>query len=221
MDIEGLGYKTGILLIDMGWVKDPADVYSLDAEQLAQLPGFAQKKIDNLLSAIEASRDRPIWRLLVGLNIPHVGSIVAQLIARHFGSIDAIAKASAEEIASVEGVGPVIAKSVANWFGDPENQTLIEKLRSAGVRMEDPEREAPPEGPLTGTTVVLTGGLSSMSRDEATRAAEEAGAKVTSSVSKSTDFVVAGENPGSKYDKALQLGVEIVDEEEFLRRIGR
>jgi DNA ligase (NAD+) len=221
MDIEGLGYKTGILLIDMGWVKDPADVFSLTADQLAQLPGFAQKKIDNLLAAIEASKDRPIWRLLVGLNVPHVGSTVAQLIARHFGSIDAIAKASEEEIAAVEGVGPVIAKSVAGWFGDSDSRRLIEKLRSAGVRMEDPEPEAVPEGPLTGTTIVLTGGLSSMSRDEATRAAEEAGAKVTSSVSKSTGFLVAGENPGSKYDKALQLGVEIVDEEEFLRRIGR
>jgi DNA ligase (NAD+) len=221
MDIEGLGYKTGILLIDMGWVKDPADVYSLDVEQLAQLPGFAQKKIDNLLAAIETSKDRPIWRLLVGLNIPHVGSTVAQLLARHFGSIDAVAEASEEDIAAVEGVGPVIAKSVADWFGDPDNRQLIEKLRKAGVRMEDPEPEAVPEGPLTGTTIVLTGGLSSMSRDEATKAAEEAGAKVTSSVSKSTGFVVAGENPGSKYDKALQLGVEIVDEEEFLRRIRR
>ena len=115
----------------------------------------------------------------------------------------------------------MIAKSVAGWFRDPDNRKLIEKLRNAGVRMEDPEREAPPEGPLTGTTIVLTGGLSSMSRDEATRAAEEAGAKITSSVSKSTGFVVAGENPGSKYEKALQLGVEVVDEKEFLRRIGR
>ena len=219
MDIEGLGYKTGILLIDMGWVGDPADVYSLTAEQLAQLPGFAEKKITNLLASIEASKDRPIWRLLVALNIPHVGSTVARLIAQAFGSIDAIAKASEEEVAAAPGVGPIIAKSVVSWFADPDNARLVEKLRKAGVRMEDPEPEAPTEGPLLGKTIVLTGGLESMSRDEAAAAAEAAGAKVASSVSKKTDFVVAGENPGSKYDKALQLGVEVVDEKEFLRRL--
>jgi DNA ligase (NAD+) len=218
MDIEGLGYKTGILLIEMGWVKDPADVYSLTAEHLAQLPGFAQKKIENLLAAIEASRDRPLWRLLVALNIPHVGSTVAQLLARAFGSVDAIAAATEEEVGAIEGVGPVIATSVVRWFQDPVNRALVEKLRRAGVRMEDPEPEAVPEGPLTGKTIVLTGGLAALSRDEATRVAEQAGAKVTSSVSKNTDFLVAGENPGSKYDRAVQLGVEIVDEEEFLRR---
>ena len=218
MDIEGLGYKTGILLIEMGWVKDPADVYSLTAEHLAQLPGFAQKKIDNLLSAIEQSKDRQTWRLLVALNIPHVGSTVAQLLARAFGSVDAIAAATEEEVGAIEGVGPVIATSVVRWFQDPVNRALVEKLRRAGVRMEDPEPEAVPEGPLTGKTIVLTGGLAALSRDEATRVAEQAGAKVTSSVSKNTDFLVAGENPGSKYDRAVQLGVEIVDEEEFLRR---
>jgi DNA ligase (NAD+) len=221
MDIEGLGYKTGTLLLDMGWVKDPADVYSLSEEQLAQLPGFKEKKIQNLLTGIEASKDRPVWRLLVALNIPHVGSTVARLLAQAFGSIDALGKASVEEVASVEGVGPIIAESVVSWFADPHTRRLIEKLKKAGVRMEDPEPEAPAEGPLLGKTIVLTGGLSSMSRDEATRAAEQAGAKVTSSVSKSTDFLVAGEIPGSKHDRAVQLGVEIVDEDEFLRRLGR
>ena len=220
MDIEGLGYKTGILLIEMGWVKDPADVYSLTAEQLAQLPGFAEKKIDNLLTAIEESKERPIWRLLVALNIPHVGSTVAQLLARAFGSISGLAASTEEDVAAVEGVGPVIARSVVGWFHDRENRALLEKLRKAGVRMEDPEPEAVPEGPLTGETIVLTGGLASLSRDEATSAAERAGAKVTSSVSKNTDFVVAGENPGSKYDRAVQLGVEVIDEKEFLQRIG-
>jgi DNA ligase (NAD+) len=221
MDIEGLGYKTGILLLDMGWVKDPADVYSLTAEQLAQLPGFKEKKISNLLSAIEASKDRPIWRLLVGLNIPHVGSTVATLLARAFGSIDALAAASEEEIAAVEGVGPVIARSVADWFRDGENRRLLEKLRAAGIRMEDPEPEAPVEGPLSGSTIVLTGGLEALSRDDAAAAAEAVGAKVASSVSKKTDFVVAGENPGSKLAKAEQLGVEVIDEAEFLERLGR
>jgi DNA ligase (NAD+) len=220
MDIEGLGYKTGILLLEMGWVKDPADVYTLTAEQLAQLPGFAEKKIENLLAAIEASKDRPLWRLLTALNIPHVGSTTARLVARAFPSIDALMAATEEEVGAVEGVGPIIATSVVQWFADEDNRRLIEKLRAAGVRMRDEEPEAPPEGPLSGKAVVLTGGLSAMSRDEAIRAAEQAGAKVVSGVSKKTDFVVAGESPGSKQAKAEQLGIEVIDEEEFLRRLG-
>jgi DNA ligase (NAD+) len=221
MDIEGLGYKTGLLLLDMGWVKDPSDVYSLTREQLGQLPGFADKRIDNLLSAIERSKDRPIWRLLVGLNIPHVGTHVAQVLARAFGSIDALAQAGVEAIDAVPEIGPEIARSVHEWFHDRQNLKLIEKLRRAGVRVADEKPEGPAAGPLAGTTIVITGSLSSMSRDEATRAAQDAGARVASSVSKKTDFVVVGENPGSKAAQAEQLGVEIIDEGEFLRRLGR
>jgi len=219
MDIETLGYKTGILLIDLGWVKDPGDIYSITPEKLAQLPGFKQKKIDNLMNAIQASKDRPIWRLLVALNIRHVGSHVAQVLARAFPSIDQLAKASVEEINAVEEIGPEIAQSVHDWFHDRENLKLIAKLRKAGVRMEDEEPEEIPEGPLSRTTIVITGGLGSMSRSEAERAAQDAGARIASSVSKKTDFVVVGENPGSKHDRALQLGVETIDEEEFLRRL--
>jgi len=221
MDIEHLGYKTGQLLRDKGWVEDPADIYFLTRDQLAELPGFKEKSIENLMSSIEASKDRPIWRLLVGLNIRHVGSHVAQVLAGHFGSVDVLAEASEEDIDAVEEIGPEIARSVNEWFHDPENLALLEKLRKAGVRMRDEQRAAAPEGPLSGKTIVLTGGLESMSRDEAVAAAEAAGAKVTSSVSKKTDFVVAGENPGSKYDRAVQLGVEIVEEKEFLKRLGR
>jgi len=221
MDIEGLGYKTGLLLLDMGWVKDPSDVYSLTREQLAQLPGFADKRIDNLLSAIERSKDRPPWRLLVGLNIPHVGTHVAQVLARAFGSIDAIARASVEAIDAVPEIGPEIARSVYGWFHDRQNLKLIEKLRRTGVRMADEKPEGLAAGPLAGTTMVITGSLSSMSRDEATRAAQDAGARVVSSVSKKTDFVVVGENPGSKSAQAEQLEIEIIDEREFLRRLGR
>ncbi len=221
MDIEGLGYKTGILLLEMGWVRDPADVYSLTAEQLAQLPGFKDKRIGNLLEAIEASKDRPVWRLLVALNIPHVGEHVAQVLARAFGSVDRLASASQEEIDAVEEIGPEIARSVYEWFHDEQNLRLVEKLRAAGVRMADPVVEAPTDGPLAGKTIVLTGGLESMSRDEATAVAQEAGARVASSVSKKTDFVVVGENAGSKATKAEQLGVEMIDEREFLARLGR
>jgi DNA ligase (NAD+) len=221
MDIEHLGYKTGMLLRDKGWVNDPADVYFLTREQLETLPGFKEKSIDNLLSSIEGSKDRPIWRLLVALNIRHVGAHVAQVLVRAFPSIDLLAAATEEKIDGVEEIGPEIARSAFEWFHDSENLALIEKLRRAGVRMEDEPEPERPEGPLTGSTIVLTGGLGSISRDEATALAEEAGAKVSSSVSKKTAFVVAGENPGSKLAKAEQLGVEVIDEKEFLVRIGR
>jgi len=221
MDIEGLGYKTGWMLLDLGWVRDPGDVYSLTEEQLAQLPGFKEKRIRNLLDAIEGSKDRPIWRLLVGLNIPHVGSTIAQTLARVFGSIDALAAATQEQIDDVEGIGPEIAGSVHAWFADEHDRALIDKLRVAGVRTADEPPAIPPrDGRLVGTTIVLTGGLGSLSREEATKLAQEAGARVVSSVSKKTDFVVAGENPGSKLVKAEQLGVEVIDEAEFLKRLG-
>jgi DNA ligase (NAD+) len=219
MDIEHLGYKTGILLMDRGWVKDPADVYWITEEQLAELPGFKEKSISNLLSAIQASKDRPLWRLLVAVNIPHVGSHVAQVLARAFLSIDRLAKASVEELGAVEEIGPEIARSAHAWFRDKENLRLMAKLKKAGVRMKDAAPPPRPEGPLSGQSIVITGGLESMSRPEAEKAAEDAGAKVLSSVSKKTDFVVVGENPGSKRDKALQLGVETIDEKEFLKRL--
>src|SRR5205823_6156637 len=131
MDIESLGYKTGIQLIEMGWVQDPADIYSLTREQLAQLPGFKEKKIENLVTAIAASKDRPVWRLLVALNIRHVGWHVAQVLARAFPSVDRLKKARLEEIEAVEGIGPEIAQSVYEWFHDKENLRLLEKLRKA------------------------------------------------------------------------------------------
>jgi DNA ligase (NAD+) len=221
MDIEGLGYRTVMALLKEGLIQDPADIYSLAAEDLQRLDGFAEKSIENLLRAIDASRDRPLWRLLVGLNIRHVGSHVAEVLASAFLSIDALAAASEDEIDAVPEIGPTVAATVRAWFDEEENLALIEKLRKAGVRLED---EAPPdEGPkpLEGQTIVLTGGMDTLSRDDATRLAQQTGARVASSVSKKTDFVVAGENPGSKYDQALKLGVEIIDEQEFLRRLDR
>jgi DNA ligase (NAD+) len=219
MDIEHLGYKTGFLLIERGWVADPADIYAVTDEQIAELPGFKQKSIANLRASIEGSKDRSLWRLLVGLNVPHVGSHVAQVLTRAFPSIDELASASVEVLVAVEGIGPEIAQSVYEWFGDPENATLLEKLRKAGIRMREDASAATAVGPLSGRTIVITGGLQSLSRDEAIAAAEGAGAHVASSVSKKTDFVVVGESPGSKHDKALQLGVETIDEREFLSRL--
>jgi DNA ligase (NAD+) len=219
MDIEGLGYKTAILVLDMGWVKDPADIYALTEDKLAQLPGFKEKKIQNLLSGIADSKDRPLWRLLVALNIPHVGSHTAQVLAEAFGSIDRLREASVEDLEAVEEIGPIVAAAVHAWFHERGNVRLLEKLRKAGIRKADPPRKRKRDGPLAGKTIVLTGGLEAMSRDQSTKAAEDAGARVASSVSKSTDFVVAGADPGSKYDKAVSLGVEIIDEPEFLKRL--
>ncbi len=223
MDIEHLGYMTVMRLLEKGLIEDPADIYALDAEKLSQLPGFKDKAIANVLEQVEASKDRPIWRLLVGLNIRHVGSHVAQVLASAFGSVDALAAASEDQIDDVPEIGPEIAATVREWFDEEENLALIEKLRAAGVRLADeaPAEEAGGDKPLEGVTLVLTGGLETISREEATALAQAAGARVSSSVSKKTSFVVAGENPGTKYDKAVALGLEIVDEAEFLRRLGR
>jgi DNA ligase (NAD+) len=221
MDIEGLGYKTGIQLLDRGLVRDPGDLFALTAEDLAQLEGFADRSIANLLDSIERAKDQPVWRLLVALNIPHVGSHVAQVLARAFVTVEALAGATAEAIDDVPEIGPEIARSVHGWFADPDNLALVEKLRTAGVRTADEVEASSGPRPLEGSSIVLTGGLETLSRDDATAAAQAAGARVASSVSKKTDFVVAGANAGSKLAKAEQLGVEVIDEREFLRRIGR
>jgi DNA ligase (NAD+) len=221
MDITHLGYQTGIAVTERGWVKDPGDVFFLTAEQLAELPGFKEKSIANLLAAIAAAKDRPLWRLLVGLNIRRVGSHVAQLLARHFPSLEALAAATPEQMQAVSGIGPEIAGGVHAWFQLPESQALIEKLRRAGVRTHDDVAEPTPGAhqPLAGKSIVITGTLKELSREAAIAAAEQAGARVTSSVSKKTDFVVVGESPGTKQAKAEALGVETVDEAEFLRRL--
>jgi DNA ligase (NAD+) len=220
MDIEGLGYKTGIQLLDRGLIKDPGDIFSLSPDDLAQLEGFADKSITNLIAAIEKAKKQPLWRLLVALNIPHVGTHVAQVLARAFGSIDGLSQASAEQIDDVPEIGFEIARSVHEWFQDPENNALLEKLRVAGVRMADERPKRSGRGRLEGKTLVLTGGLERLSRDEATAAAQAAGARVASSVSKKTDFIVAGANAGSKLAKAEELGVEVIDEDEFMSRLG-
>jgi DNA ligase (NAD+) len=220
LDIEGLGYMTVMSLLKEGLIQDPADIYALTAEDLGRLDGFADKSIENLQRSIEASKDRPLWRLLVGLNIRHVGSHVAEVLSSAFLSIDALADASEDEIDAVPEIGPTVAATVRAWFDEDENLALVEKLRKAGVRLEDPPPADTGPKPLEGLTIVLTGGLDTLSRDEATRLAQQAGARVSSSVSKKTDFVVAGENPGTKYEQAVKLGLEILDEAAFLERIA-
>ncbi|MFL5791798.1 MAG: NAD-dependent DNA ligase LigA [Actinomycetota bacterium] len=220
MDIEHLGYVTVMRLLEKGLIEDPADIYALDADKLAQIPGFKDRSITNLLEQVEVSKDRPIWRLLVGLNIRHVGAHVAQVLAAAFGSLDAIAAATEDEIDAVPEIGPEIAATVREWFDEDENLQLIEKLRAAGVRLADERTEtAAVPKTLEGVTLVLTGGLDTVSREEATTMAQAAGARVASSVSGKTTFVVAGRDPGTKLAKAEALGVEVIDEDTFLRRL--
>jgi DNA ligase (NAD+) len=221
MDVEHLGYQTVTALMERGWVTDPSDLYALDLERVGTLPGFGEKSARNLIEAIAASKDRPIWRLLVGLSIRRVGTHVAQILSRRYRSIDALATASLESLENAEGVGPEISSGVHEWFHAPENLALLVKLRQAGLRLHDEEpATAPGERPLQGKIIVITGTLSSFSREEASQAAETAGARVTSSVSKKTSFLVAGTDAGSKVGKAQSLGVEIIDETEFLRRLA-
>jgi DNA ligase (NAD+) len=222
MDIEHLGYQTVAALMECGWVTDPADLYKLDAESVAALPGFGEKSAQNLIDAIAASKNRPLWRLLVGLSIHRVGSHVAEVLAKRYRSIEALAAAGLESLESVEGIGPEIASTVHDWFRSAENLDLVEKLRQAGLRMQDEVPETPASAqPLQGKIVVITGTLAGFSREEASQAALRAGARVTASVSKKTSFVVAGAEAGSKLTRAQALGVEVIDEAEFLRRLGR
>jgi DNA ligase (NAD+) len=214
MDIEGFGIKIGEQLIAAGLIKDIAGIYFLERESLLGLEGFAEKKVDNLLSAIEASKQQSYERFLTALGIRYVGGVVAGLIAEAFPSIDALEQATQEALESVEGVGPRIAESIVEWFSRPANRQLIEKFRRAGVTLAAearPEREGRSQS-LAGLTFVITGTLPTWSRPEATEFIEQHSGKVTGSVSKKTDYLVAGENAGSKLTKAQSLGVPILDE---------
>jgi DNA ligase (NAD+) len=219
MDIRGLSYSRIEQLITEGLVTDPADLYFLEADQLLALEGYAQKGTDALLAAIEASKQQPLSRLLHALGIRHVGSIAAQVLARHFGTLDRLAAASQEEIMAVRGMGEIIAVGVESYFRDPAARRLIEKLRLAGVNFTEPHQVVA-GGALSGKTVVITGVLPTLSRTRATELVEQAGGRVTNSVSKATDFLVAGADAGSKLAKAQSLKVEIIDEAALLERIG-
>ncbi len=222
-DIEVLGYEAVSALLDCGLVADEGDLFALTDEQLATCPFFVVKQGSlsanavRLLASLAEARTRPLWRILVALSIRHVGPTAARALAAEFGSLDAIEAASVDALAAVDGVGPTIATSLRDWFTVDWHRAIVAKWRQAGVRLEDegfdPARAA--ARLLAGVTVVITGTLDSFSRDEAGEAVRQAGGKVTSSVSKKTDFVVAGESAGSKYDKAVELGVPILDEAAF------
>jgi DNA ligase (NAD+) len=219
MDIRGLSYSRIEQLIDAGLVHDAADLYRLKRNQLLSLEGYAEKGTDALLAAIETSKSQPLSRLLTALGIRHVGAIAAQLLARHFGTLDDLAKATKDEIGAVRGVGDIIADGVVAYFSDRSAKRLIEKMRAVGVNFVEPSQVAA-GGALAGKTVVITGTLPNLSRTRATEVVEQAGGRVTNSVSKATSFLVAGEEAGSKLEKAKALGIEIIDEAELLRRIA-
>ena len=234
LDIEVLGYEAVVALLDSGLVTDEGDIFSLTEEMLATVPFFVNKQggltvnAAKLLGKLDEARTRPLWRVLVALSIRHAGPTAARVLAAQFGSLDAIAAASAEELAAAEGVGPKIAASIIEWFGVDWHVAIVDKWRAAGVRLAIPDWVPPPppapaagaaaadpSQPLAGVTVVVTGTLEGLSRDAAGEAVQALGGKVSASVSKKTGFLVAGDKPGSKYDKALSLGVPVLDEAGF------
>jgi len=220
LDIDGLSYARIQQLLDAGFVTDFADLFDLTVEQLVTLERFGTKSAENLVAAIAAARQQPLSRLLFGLGIRHVGAQAAQLLAKQLGGMDAIITATPEQLGAVRGIGDIIATSVSSYFADPTSRALVERLRERGVRFDEPNAVRA-DGPLTGATVVLTGSLPTLSRTDAAALVEAAGGRVTSSVSSKTTFVVAGEEAGSKLEKAVALGVEVIDEAELIRRTGR
>jgi len=220
LDIEVLGYKAGMALLESGVITDEGDLFDLDEDKLARAPFFVNKNgnlssnATRLLANLAEAKHRPLWRVIVALSIRHVGPSAAQPLAAHFGSIDAMAAASPEEIAAVEGVGPIIAEALLEWFAVDWHREIVEKWRSAGVSLAEERVDTGPK-PLAGLSVVVTGTLEEFSRDVASEAISGLGGKVSGSVSKKTGFVVVGDSPGSKYDKAVALGVPILDEAGF------
>jgi DNA ligase (NAD+) len=222
MDIDGLGEKQAMRFLQEGLIADVADIYELGEEQLEGLEGFGEISARNLLAAIDASRARPFKRVLYALGLPGVGYVTAEALADHFGSIDALHTADPEQIEEVEGVGPIMAVQIAESLGDDRTWELVEKLREKGLRLEqDASERRASGGPLEGKTFVLTGTLPELTREEAGALIKAAGGKVVNSVSKKTDYVIAGENPGSKLAKAEKYETEILDEPGLLSLLGK
>jgi DNA ligase (NAD+) len=217
MDINGLGSKLGDRFVDLGWIKDVGDIYHLPWDEVAKLEGMGETSTTNLRNAIEASKQRPLERLIFALGIPFVGERSSRLLADRFHSIDALMAADIQTLQSVPGIGPVQAQGVYDFFQTPANLEVIEKLRRSGVRMADEGAgDGPASGPLAGKTVVITGRLSSMTRSEAETALRRAGANVAGSVSRKTAAVFAGEDAGSKEARARELGVPVLDEAQLI-----
>lgn len=221
MDIDGMGESVVDQLVTVGMMKSVADIYELrdHRSDLEQLERWGKKSVDNLLSAVERSKSRPLSRLLYGIGIRHVGERTAQLLAEHFQSMDKIVGASVEELQFVSDIGPTIAESIYRFFNDRRNRELIERLRSAGLQLGEQVKKR--NGKLSGQIFVLTGALSKLTRDQAKETIEVLGGKTAESVSKNTSYVIVGESPGSKYDKAQRLKIPVLTEEEFLKLLRR
>ena len=220
MDIEGLGEKLTDQLVDAGVVRTPADVYKLGLANLAALDRMADKSAANVVAAIENSKRTTLPRFIFALGIRHVGEATAKDLAAHFGSLDAVMVADANTLLEVRDVGPVLALAIEEFFAEPHNREVIAQLRAAGVRWPEGPPQRAPSGVLTGLTFVLTGALPTLSRDDAKALIESHGGKVAGSVSKKTDYVIAGADAGSKLDRAQELGIRIVDAEGLARLIA-
>jgi DNA ligase (NAD+) len=216
-DIEGLGEERVRQFVDAGLLEDAADIYALTVDRLVPLDRIGERSAQLLVDAIEASKRQPLWRVLVGLGINHVGPTAAQALARAFDDVNAIMTATEEQLTAIDGVGPTIAQSIGRWFSIDRNRRLLERLRAAGVDPpgEHGQQREIVDASFAGLTFVLTGSLENRTRDEAADEIAARGGKVTSSVSKKTSYVVVGESPGSKFAKAEELGVTILDEAAF------
>jgi DNA ligase (NAD+) len=222
MDIESFGYKQAELFVEKGFIHDLADIYYLPWEAIAQLEGYKEKRLDNLRNGIEASKGRPLHRLLTALGIRFVGSVVAELLMQRYASLEQLMAASVEQLSQIDGIGPRIAESVVRYFALAPNRDLVGKLAAAGVRVAE-ERAPTVEAvgrPLAGLVFVVTGTLPSLSREQAQELIKSHGGKVTGSVSSKTNYLLAGENAGSKLSKAQELGVPVISEEQLRDLIG-
>ena len=220
MDIDGLGEENVRRFLSESLIGDAADLYSLTTERLSQLEGFGEVSANNLVQSLEASKEQPFERVLYGLGIPGVGYVNARNLARGLRSMDELMKAGEDRLVEVEGIGPIMARTIEETLAEDRTRELIQRFREHGLKMEEEGPAAPVEGPLAGRTLVLTGTLPNLTREEATRRVEDAGGKVTGSVSKKTDYLVAGADPGTKLTKAQELGTEILDEDGLLALLG-
>jgi DNA ligase (NAD+) len=218
-NIEGLGPKILNKLYDEGLVQDKADIFSLEAEDIAPLEGLGEKSAKNIIDAIEKTKKAPLERFIYSLGILHVGVETAYDLAQYFGNIEKIEKTSIEKLEAVPNIGEVVARSIYDWFNNSVNLKLIEKFKNKGLVLVNPKTNAKSQN-LKDLTFVFTGTMEKLSRDDAEQLTREHGGKASSSVSKKTNYVVAGENPGSKYEEAKKLGVKVINKKEFLRLVG-
>ena len=220
MDVEGMGEMLCRSLLDAGLVRDVADVYGISRDDLLQLERMADKSADNIMDAIERSKQRPLERVLFALGILHVGSEMAETLVSHYGNLWRLSRATEAELVAIPGVGPKIAESVASYFRDEANRQILRKLQRAKVRLVDDSPQETLERPLAGLQFVVTGRLAGLTRSQAEARIKELGGSVSSSVSRKTGYLVAGEDPGSKLEQARKLGTTLLDEAEFLQMIG-